>query len=333
MENKIGTSSNSSQPEWSGDWYVFSNAEIQGPFSATQTFSMESRDAQGKPVLISKKGFTQWYGLNEIAEIFKVTKDLGLRVESEKAALVQQQMIANAIESRKQKSSLSQQEANPHGITSKIVKKQVGPLKPTDPINPINKGMGASIQVMAAAESLETKQPEVTSPKIDEPQTNESYQQPGKSPLYRSPLTTKSKVERSKKDLLQEYFFVRGRLRLGKIRSPWASAFFGLPLSLGFLWPFWMGTLLKEIFYHSASRVNFPKSVVFMGLIPGLHFYAVFRLAQLVREMEMQNKYKSVSPHLAAVFSLFPPFAMAYLQDAANRHWLLHARHACSQKG
>jgi hypothetical protein len=126
---------------------------------------------------------------------------------------------------------------------------------------------------------------------------------------------------------MQEYFFIRGRLRLGNIRSPWATAFFGLPMSLGLLWPFWMSSLLKEVFYHSANRTNFSKSLVVMGFIPGLHFYSVYRTAQLVREMEMQNKYKSVSPILAATFAIFPPFALAYLQDAANRHWLLHARH------
>ncbi len=87
MENQIGTSNQttSSPSQWSGNWFVFKSGVIQGPFSAIQAFSMETTDVQGKPILISKKGFTQWYALHDLAEIFKVTEDLGRRVDSEKA--------------------------------------------------------------------------------------------------------------------------------------------------------------------------------------------------------------------------------------------------------
>jgi hypothetical protein len=361
MDNQNGTSNNSNQEtttlsQWSGDWFVFNNGAIQGPLSAVQAFSLETTDIQGKPLLISKKGFTQWYALQELAEIFKVTEDLGRRVDSEKAAITQQQIITNAIDSRKQKVKASQQAklaAEPQAkrtenFSSKIVKKQVGPknhrivdIRPqadglqatpssvVDPVNlktsPVVTDKSKLSKVIAknvGPEKVAAKAAKVIAP----------IAAPAASP-YQSPVTaTKSQVEPTKKQLLQEYFFIRGRLRLGKIRSPWATAFFGLPFSLGLLWPFWMSSLLKEVFYHSANRTNFPKSVVVMGFIPILHFYGVYRTAQLVREMEMQNRYKSVSPILAATFAIFPPFAMAYLQDAANRHWLLHARHVQAPK-
>jgi len=322
MEIKIGTSDNSSQPECSGDWFVFSNGEFLGPLSATRAFSMESKDALGRPVLISRKGFNQWYALNEIAEIFKVTQNLDLRLEGEKAPLLQQQIISNAIENRKQTSTLTHQVTKSTRTPSKIVKKLVGP---------INQRLGNfSSQALDAAKSLKTKKSDVVTPKTGDLREKKSHL--GQSFLHRFSLTKKCRVRQGKKDLLQEYFNVRGRLRLGKIRNPWANAFFGLPLSLGFMWSFWMNNLIKEIIYHSASRINTSQSLVLMGLVPGFHLYAVFRLAQLVLEMEMQNKYKSVSPLLATALALFPPFAMAYLQNAANRHWLVHVRHACSQK-
>ncbi len=387
MENQIGTSNQttSAPSQWSGDWFVFNNGVVQGPLSAIQAFSMETTDVQGKPILISKKGFTQWYQLLELAEIFKVTEDLGRRVNSEKAALTQQQIITNAIDIRKQEAKSNQSEkragesqANRKELfSSKLIKKQVGPkthrivdIRPQAVIAmqaAANAKVESKSAVIKAVEvkNIDVRTPEIKALDIKAPdikasenkiivknkdvkvvaktievkkgsaKANKAAEQmtAPEAALYKSPITAKkASTEPTTKQLLQEYFFIRGRLRLGKIRSPWATAFFGLPLSCGLLWPFWMGSLLKEIFYHSANRTNFPKSVVVMGFIPGLHFYGVFRLAQLVREMEMQNKYKSVSPFMAATFAIFPPFAMAYLQDAANRHWLLHARHVASPK-
>jgi hypothetical protein len=346
MDNQNGTSTNSNQTtaapsQWTGDWFVFNNGVIQGPLSAIQAFSLETTDVEGKPLLISKKGFTQWYQLQELAEIFKVTEDLGRRVDSEKAALTQQQIITNAIDTRKQKSRASQQ-AKPDGeaqanrteiFSSKIVKKQVGPKNDriVDTRPNLEVAIKASEPAFVRPEPANFDHPAKDPPTIS-PVNPEQVSTPVATP-YQSPvLVAKTRTEPTKKQLLQEYFFIRGRLRLGKIRNPWATAFFGLPLSFGLLWPFWMSNLLKEVFYHSANKTNFPKSVVVMGSIPVLHFYGVYRTARLVREMEMQNKYKSVSPILAAAFAIFPPFAMAYLQDAANRHWLLHARHVQAPK-
>lgn len=362
MDSQSGTTKNSDQniatpSQWSGDWFVFKNDVIEGPLSAVQAFSFETPDVQGKPVLISKKGFTQWYALQELAEIFKVTEDLGRRVDSEKAALTQQQIITNAIDMRKQSVKASQQ-AKPvaesqakraEKSSTKIVKKQVGPKNhPTVGIRPQTDSLQSAASGAVDLGSIKAS-PEVDAKNADknkfakviantvgtEKVAGKAGQVivPGATTPYQSPVTgTKSQAEPTKKQLLQEYFFIRGRLRLGKIRSPWATAFFGLPLSLGLFWPFWMSGLLKEVFYHAANRTNIPKSVVVMGFIPVLHFYGVYRTAQLIREMEMQNKYKSVSPILAAIFAIFPPFAMAYLQDAANRHWLLHARQVQTPK-
>jgi hypothetical protein len=374
MDNRTGTSNQNETPasQWSGDWFVFNNGVIQGPLSAIQAFSMETTDIQGKPLLISKKGFTQWYALKELADIFKVTDDLGRRVDNEKAALSQQQIIANAIDSRKQKAKTNQPEKRINEISgkrtdeqsSKIVKKQLGPQnqrivdnRPQAEVVFKSAIVAPNVAKPEVAQASVNKAAEIKAPDVKFPeikaleseskvvaktidvkkgQAEEKVHKPAvalSSTPYKSPVATKTQsVEPTRKQLLQEYFFIRGRLRLGKIRSPWANAFFGLPLSCGLMWPFWMGSLLKEIFYHSANRTNFPKSVVVMGLIPGLHFYGVYRMAQLVREMEMQNRYKSVSPLLAATFAIFPPFAMAYLQDAANRHWLLHARHVGAPK-
>jgi len=336
MDDQTGTANQNQNPpaQWSGDWFVFNNGAIQGPLSATQAFAMEATDIQGKPLLISKKGFTQWYALRELAEIFKVTEDLGRRVDKEKAALSQQQLISKEIDTRKQNAKSNRQikltsdssEKRVEYFSPKLVKKQVGPK--SHRVVDIRTGPSEALKLeepIVAKTTSDAKTRAVVTKKV-------APQIVGDATPYKSPIVTKTQSEPDKKKLLQEYFFIRGRLRLGKIRNPWATAFFGLPLSFGLLWPFWMGSLLKEIFYHSANRVSFPKSIVVMGFVPGLHFYGIYRLAQLVREMEMQNKYKSVSPILAAAFAVFPPFALAYLQDAANRHWLLHARHVGSPK-
>lgn len=318
-------SENNLRSNWPGGWYVFNEGKVEGPYTADQTFEMDAMSREGKPILVSRKGFTQWYALKDMAEIFKITESLGKRVALEKAAValknagtssMDHQMTAVALPAESSVKPVQQTEAVV--ASARVQKKQVGPklqMKATllDYNPPAAPGpVSATPTVIKTRGSLD--------------HTKEQQHSEAPATLLADPR------ERNKKELLQEYFFVRGRMRLGKIRSPWASAFFGVPMTLGLILPFWMNSLLKEIFYHSANNLKIPKWIVPLGMIPVLHLFSVHRLACLVREMEMQNRYKSISPLLATIFGIFPPFAMAYLQDGANRHWLLHARHTSGPK-
>lgn len=136
----------------------------------------------------------------------------------------------------------------------------------------------------------------------------------------------------SRQTLIREYFLLRGRLRLGKIRNPWMTSFVGLPLTLGGYWVTWFGELAREVVWHCQSddEVSLPHPV--WSAFPLLHIFMIYRLAQVVEGMETQNHYRKVSPSLAACLAVFPPFAMAYLQSAVNQHWLLHVKHYLSKR-
>ena len=126
----------------------------------------------------------------------------------------------------------------------------------------------------------------------------------------------------------QEFVLLRGRLRLGELRNPWLTGMFAVPLTLGVVWALWCRDLAREVAWHVRNQATSPLPPAVLALIPGVHFYMIYKLTKLVIEMEAQNKYRSVSVFAALIFGIFPPFALAYLQDAANRHWMLHVRHA-----
>lgn len=289
---------------WPDDWYVYDNNTVAGPFTASQAFSRQQTTEDGKPVLVSRKGFTQWYALKDLAAIFNISENLGRRIAEEKGFESLRQLAGEQ--------ALSGVSQTP--LVPKIIKKQVSPVQsPTQIVQPTQ---------MASAVSMPQYRPPAPSSSDSEI-----------TPTSQAALTSKTsnakiaKVNEHRKTL-QNYFFIRGRLRLGKMRNPWISAFLGVPLTLGIFWLVWMRTFLREVYMHAANHTTIPSSLILASIIPGFHFYAIYKTAELVRAMEAQNGYKSVSPWLAVSFGICPPVAMAYLQDAANRHWILHAQHS-----
>ena len=69
---------------WPGDWYVYENGRVDGPLSAVRAFSLSHEAEDGKPRLISRKGFSQWYPLGDLSEIFRLTDDMGRKVAMER---------------------------------------------------------------------------------------------------------------------------------------------------------------------------------------------------------------------------------------------------------
>jgi hypothetical protein len=321
---KQNTDALQNQSEWPDGWYVYDNNKVEGPFTASQAFAREAMTGDGRQVLVSRKGFTQWYALKDLAEIFKMTENLGRRVAEE-----QQQL-----KSRQYFEPVAVKKAAEPDPGRRVVKKQVGPAAQPTPIEPAKSTAAAPVQ---AAPVTGTRQASavVNMPAYVPPAAKPSRKSGKKSDATETPVVKEAKTQTpakapvsEKQRLLQEYFFVRARLRLGKIRNPWAAAFFGVPFSAGLFWPFWMHAILKEIYQHATNKAKVPVWIVLASVVPGLHLYAIYKTASLMRAMEMQNRYSSISPAVAALFGLFPPFALAYIQDGANRHWILHARHS-----
>lgn len=297
---------------WPGGWYVYEDGRINGPLAAEEAFCLEAEAPSGKPRMISRKGFSQWYALKDLSEIFRLTENLGRKVKD------------SASENFKQS---SEQPVKTPEIKARVIHQPIVPNPPaiaptaqsTLNLNADNSRKIEAPTSTPATSKLDTiPSVELTDIKSTHKTTSEPISIPPKSLVNAT--------------LMQEYLIQRTKLHLGKIKNPWVLAFGGLPATFGLLWVFWMYEVVQEIRQHcSASRKNsvslaFPPS--FLAIVPIVHFFMVWRLAKLVIAMEKQNHYQSVSAIYAVTLAIFPPLAMVYLQDAVNKHWLLHVRHS-----
>lgn len=316
---------------WPGGWYVYENGRVDGPYSAEEAFKLDAETSEGKPRLVSRKGFTQWYALRDLSEIFKMTEQMGRKTQDHLA--FSEAQLAGAVA----KVSVSQ----PAPAAAAPVKKQLKVDAKQEMARPV-----APVEILAAPHAVEPDAPfeslekTIVTPMAVKP-TTADLAYPSVAPASINPMARPSVQAKpikakaaaaGKAALMQEYFLARGRLRLGKMRNPWITSFVGLPLTIGTLWAFWMRDVAREVTFHSRNNDKVPMPSHWLSLIPVFHMVMTYKLAKMVVEMEAQNKYRSVSPAVATLFSIFPPFAMAYLQDAVNRHWLLHVRHVVAKK-
>ena len=132
---------------------------------------------------------------------------------------------------------------------------------------------------------------------------------------------------RPKKSYAYYHMIYKGRLRIGKEENAWWQGICFL-LSFGIFGWFWFTRILAEIRFHlepSILAVSFTRT--WLVLLPGFHMLMFYRLAKLLMQMEIENNYCNTSPALAFLLSIFPPFAIVYLQHATNHHWRAHVQH------
>ena len=376
----MSSGSNANSP-WPGGWYVFEDGRIQGPFSADTAFSMPEKSPAGSPKLVSRKGFSQWYPLRDLSELYRIADKLGQRTSTEVDRLESEvtENLANLEVLR----ALAQTGADPSVIAHppRVVGKSinagqvrvapsapvpaafVAPLitppvaeapfapearsyeAPTEskssPVPPAARRAMSRKERKALARRMaqhHAPQPDASQSKPQEGASRQVAQMP--SPTGGVTINSPQKKQRvkhrgltAKQALLQEYLLLRGRLRLGEIRSPLISAFFLAPLTLCLYWGVWYRDLARELVWHtrhSADQKEMPAT--WLAWIPIVHVIMAYKLAMLVREAERQNGYKAISPLLAGLFAVIPPLAMAYIQDGANQHWRLHVKHSIIER-
>ena len=328
---------------WPGGWYVYEKGRVDGPYTAEQAFALSTEASDGKPRLISRKGFTQWYALRDLSEIFRLTEQMegkAAGVARDPAALSDAVRAAFAGESGP--AALNSAGGEPKSTGS-------APLSPGPKVQRRRLTLGGH-PVSATPTAVAEVQKSVP---LDskgmrrafaarETRADAAFKSPGPASVFGG---SAQKVKADKAGvaglfsasgagmaLMQEYFVARGRLRLGRLRNPWLTGLCGAPLSLGASWAVWLRQLAREVQFHCHNDERSPLPPAGLALIPLLHIYMGVKLAKLVSAMEQQNRYHFVSLKVAGVLAIFPPFLMVYLQAAANRHWLLHARHASLKK-
>ena len=330
---------------WPGGWYVYEDGRVSGPLTAEDTFRLQSEAPSGKPRIVSRKGFSQWYALKDLSEIFRLTEEMGLKARSEMltgqpaaSLVVPSQAGTKALLIRKtiaQPDPASTTAASPAPITPAVdtpsfqtsdVVRPRNKASSTTPPQPIKHSANSPGTIHSQA-GIHPTEP-VTQANVAEVKTSSTKPDAAgalSKSLHKNAVTAQA-------SLMQEYLIQRGRLKLGKLKNPWVFGFMGLPASLGALWFLWIRDLIQEINTHCrATSKQQPSTVVphaALAIVPGFHVYVIWCLAKLIAEMEAQNRYQTVSPTTAAWLSLFPPFALAYLQNAVNNHWLLHVRHS-----
>jgi hypothetical protein len=286
---------------WPGDWFLYENGKIKGPLAAKEVFARKNtKGDDGKALLISRKGFSQWYPAQDFAEIFRITEDLK-----------EQRKTAEDAKERAPKSDSA----------PRLTFENLEP--------PVEKLKGSAVEPPPPSKRVK---PKTIDTKIegdrDLPRANARKTIPGDQSLAKAGVGS---CTPTKGNLLYEYLILRGKLRLGRIRNPIIPLTIG-SLTLGLSLVFWSREILDEIALHMASHPMQNKWFTYLACIPIAHLWPLYRLAKGVRAMEQQNKYAKTSVIYAMVLGVLPPLGAAYLQNAVNNHWLLHVKHVLDQK-
>lgn len=279
---------------WSDGWYLYSSGEVSGPYEAKEIFIAKNNAPGARDqFFVSRKGLSRWYELAIISQIYSDGHEF---LKSKRKNRNQKRKSNKEV---KVKGKVLGFRKNSESSGSKITysgdsKKKTDSQRHTRPEEP--KKSKLSIQGQRVAER--NKQPEASSSKIEKP-------------------------------LEYYHLILKGRLRLGTIQPEYKVAILKIIFSVGFFLKNWYEQALIETTFHlDDPMVNARINKTWMILIPGYHFLLFYRLGKLILQMEVQNHYKKTSPLNVLFLSLFPPFAVFYLQRAMNRHWKLHVAHA-----
>lgn len=275
---------------WPGDWYLYSQGEVKGPLTAEEAFSQKS-GRSNEDVFVSRQGFTQWYPLRDLAELFQVTE-----AHSQKAASELERLKAS------QPPKVVGKNLTPNAVVAPVVTPP--PSAPSAADRIIEQRLEQQIKSFQLRQSgVET----ITKP------------------------TQRIEQAKPKATAPINYDVCRDKLRLGALDNPYLVGFFRFVFTAGTYWCIWCARTVRELAWHT-KEANEKVPPLWMSAIPGLHVFMAYRLALAIQKAELQNHYNMISPFVAALLSVIPPFGMAYMQNALNRHWRLHVRHAIKKK-
>ncbi|MBP9706435.1 MAG: hypothetical protein KBD78_02260 [Oligoflexales bacterium] len=123
------------------------------------------------------------------------------------------------------------------------------------------------------------------------------------------------------------YLTLRGRLRLGVLRTFGLGSIIKFFLTLGCNILLWYSDAQNEVAWHkSAQWRKLSWHQILFGLLPPLSVFNFMSLARQIRILERQNGYEKTTVYLVFFLALFPPLAAMYLQSSLNRHWRLHVQ-------
>jgi len=312
---------------WDGGWYLFEDGQVIGPLNAKETFSRPKTAPSGRARMVSRKGFSQWYPIQDFAEIYSMAgryaDHLGQAGTTNPDIAAKPEPIAHNIgfkhkdtTAAEQKIGMAQRDVSshdPHVMEGANFRARSGAANIARTENQASQKMTRKEKKRAA----------------DEERKNRKFAA-RQAKLARKAAEAQNVIPRDTFE--QRYLAVSSRLRLGRISSPLVGAIIFFPITLGGYWWAWMTRASEEVSWHlnGASRMNFVLPM-WMCLIPGVHLILAYMVARMTRNMEEQNGYHTVSPVIATIAAIFPPLYIMMIQTALNRHWRLHVYHSASR--
>ncbi len=318
---------------WDGGWYVFDQGQVKGPLSADEVFGRSSQTGYNPAVMVSRKGFSQWYPVKDFADMYH----MATRYTDHLAAARAQpfsglEPVARQIGPEATSRSFAQQ-----APTQSVIRRAQEDIASSCLVAPETANFGqnrSSSQIQAVSNAAgDQSSPGPISRK--EKKRLIDYQRRQQRAAAKQAKAAR-KAARSQSMIApvtfeQLYLETASRLRLGKIVSPVLASTVYLPLSFGGYWWAWFSRVSEEVSWHlnGSSRMNFILPI-WMCMLPGAHLILAYLVARMVRQIEHQNGYQTMSPAFATVCALFPPFYIGMMQAALNRHWRLHVYHSSS---
>jgi hypothetical protein len=327
---------------WGHGWYLFEDGKVVGPLAADDAFSKGSRTRVGNQRMVSRKGFAQWYPLQDFAELHLLAGKYAHQVQTEQALQTNPQDFNTPMDSNAQ--------ATPAKNRFLQVEPKATHIGPKPPVAKATNFFTRNIDSQANWDTPSASTSE-NAPITQQTSTqqNPSHTESNRHLSRKEKKRQKYEEKRAQKeaqtqtanpqasaaaDLSQQaisfeaqYLLVASRLRLGKTRSTFWGPFFLAPITLMGYWAAWVARASEEVTWHvTSSGKSYMPLPIWMCLIPGVHLLFAHKLAAMVAVMEQQNGYKTVSPMFATFLAVIPPFYMQYIQDAMNRHWRLHVR-------
>ena len=283
-----------------GGWYLYDGKSVTGPFSDNEMLQKYGQEETDQ-LFASKKGFTKWYTLSEVRNVFQSHTP---SEHKEEIAAFRQMLSDNMQQLEKLGAQVPDtSETN----ATKTLKK----VEPTRIATTIEQNMVE--ETLAGARTATEEQP---APSASASRAIREFKDRQK---IREPQHAKKTT-----DPRELYMILRGRLRLGDIRSTFNVAVMQYLCTLSLSSFFWARKLRQEVFFHVYGEFKPRAFIDYLMVVPFFHFIAIHRLAKLLHNAEQQNHYKRTSVWTATLLGIFPPFAISYLQENTNRHWMLH---------
>lgn len=325
------TAAQDKNSSWVGGWYVFEDGNVVGPLEASDAFSRSEKTDSGQARMVSRKGFTQWYPLQDFAAIHAMAGrysdylaqsktsvpsiETPIVVGNQVGPTANQKIILTSENQDRDVSAISTAQKDlsniPHAVSDRVKFAKAS----------LQVENSAATKKLSAKEKKRLQEDERRSRKLAEKQARQATKN-----------QTSAATANQSTSFEQQYLQVASRLRLGRPASPTLTALVYFPLSLGVYWWAWLSKTGEEVSWHlnGASRMNFILPM-WMCMIPGVHLVLAYLVARMVRQMEEQNGYRTVNPWVATLAAIIPPVYIIMIQSALNRHWRLHVYHSATR--